>query len=55
MEVARVETIKAKCIWWNIYGIALEDDQSLFFNIGILSIKFLYNNFDNLSVCEVHL
>lgn len=47
-------TVKAYYIWWNIYGIALGDDESLFFDIGILSTKFPCNNFDDPPVCEAH-
>jgi len=47
-------TVKAYYIWWNIYGIALGDDESLFFDIGILSTKFPCNNFDDPPICEVH-
>jgi hypothetical protein len=47
-------SVKAYYIWWNIYGIALGDDESLYFDIGILSTKFPCNNFDDPPVCEVH-
>jgi hypothetical protein len=46
--------VKAFYIWWNISGIALGDDENLFFDIGILSTKFPCNNFDDPPICEVH-
>ncbi|KAG0624068.1 hypothetical protein M758_3G221600 [Ceratodon purpureus] len=47
-------TVKAFYIWWNISGIALGDDESLFFDIGILSTKFSCDHFDDPPICEVH-
>lgn len=45
--------VKAFYIWWNISGIALGDDENLFFDIGILSTKFPCNNFDDPPICAV--
>lgn len=47
-------TVKAYYVWWGITGIALGDDHSLFFEIGILSAKFPYSNFDDPPICEAH-
>ena len=47
-------TVKAYYVWWGITGIALGDDHSLFFEIGILSAKFPFSNFDDPPICEVH-
>jgi hypothetical protein len=47
-------TVKAYYVWWGITGISLADDHSLFFEIGILSAKFPFSNFDDPPVCEVH-
>ncbi|XP_073386808.1 uncharacterized protein [Physcomitrium patens] len=44
-------SVKAYYVWWSITGIALGDDHSLFFEIGILSARFPYNNFDDPPVC----
>lgn len=46
-------TVKAYYIWWNITGISLGNDNSLYFEIGILSTKFPYENFDDPPICEV--
>ncbi|KAG0554012.1 hypothetical protein M758_12G058800 [Ceratodon purpureus] len=47
-------TVKALYVWWGITGIALGDDHSLYFEIGILSTSFPYSNFDDPPVCEGH-
>lgn len=47
--------MKVYYVWWSIIGIVLGDDYSFFFEIGILSVRFFYNNFDDLFVCGMRL
>jgi len=47
-------TVKALYYWWSITGIAVRDDHSLYFEIGILSASFPYSNFDDPPICEAH-
>ena len=47
-------TVKAFYIWWNIGGIVVGDDDSVFFDIGILSTKFDCNSFEDPPICQVH-
>jgi len=45
-------TVKAFYVWWSITGIAINDDKSLYFEIGILSASFPTSNFDDPPICE---
>jgi len=45
-------TVKALYYWWSITGISVREDQSLYFEIGVLSASFPYSNFDDPPICE---
>lgn len=47
--------VKAFYYWWSITGIAVNDDHSLYFEIGILSASFPPSNFDDPPICEANL
>lgn len=47
-------TVKAFYYWWSITGIAVADDHSLYFEIGVLSANFPLSNFDDPPICEAH-